>query len=407
MVLSNPVILGRIFSCLAPADLKTAALVSRKWRAGVEISRFWAWANVRLGRENFSERRRSPRLCHVGGVLSELDLTTRQLRILLRLVEAGQSSLTSLNVSGSDLSSISPRLLSRATVRLSRATFYDTNLTPDQVSAIFTGILGAEDLRLERLRITLTSLKTVHPWILSRAIVKLSKIPLLSSTNITEKQLRAVFNEVARSPVLKLRKLRLHQLDLSSVHPGVFSQALVRLEQVDLTESLHTEDQVLALFQQIVATKQLRLRQLKLFRDVSLSIRALAIIPPGLLSQALVRLEKVDLTGFTLTHFQSRALLKAIVETPELRLRWLTVVAGLDLWTTEQYLSQALVRLEKVDLAGFCFREYVADALCREILATKNLKLRSLKLYCKEHFPATPGILKKVQEKIIIKFYEY
>ena len=37
----------------------------------------------------------------------------------------------------------------------------------------------------------------------------------------------------------------------------------------------------------------------------------------------------------------------------------------------------------------------------------KYLKLRSLKLHRKEDFPAMPGLLKKVQEKIIKKIYEY
>ena len=50
MVVSNPVILARIFSCLPPPDLKTAALVCRSWRAVLELPGFWAWARLRLGR---------------------------------------------------------------------------------------------------------------------------------------------------------------------------------------------------------------------------------------------------------------------------------------------------------------------------------------------------------------------
>ena len=243
-----------------------------------------------------------------------LDISpARQLRSLLGLVvssQASQASLSSLNVSGSDLSSVSPRLLSRATVRLARATFYDTNLGPDQVSALFTEILETEDLRLERLRITLTSLETVQPATLARAVVRLAEIPLGSSANLTEDQKVAVFSEIALSPVLRLRKLRLHWLDLSSVNPGLFSRALVRLEQVDLYGSLHTEDQVMELFQLIAATKELRLRNLRLLSGVT-SNPALTLIPPAVLSQALVRLEKVDLSSFILTPLQGKTLFKA------------------------------------------------------------------------------------------------
>ena len=407
-VLNNPLILGRIFLCLLPADVKTATLVCRSWWAVLELPRFWTWASVRLGRKNFSARRQSPRLRHVGGVLCELDLTARQLSSVIRLVVERRSSLTSLNFSGSDLSSVSPQLLSRATVRLQRATFYDSNLTADQVRAVFTGILEAEDLRLERLKITLTGLESVEPGTLSRALVRVREVPLLSSTNLTEQQMTAVFTQIAHTPLLRLSKLRLHWMDFSSVEPGLFSQALVRLEQVDLHGSVHTEAQMLELFQRIVGTKQLRLRNLRLLSSVA-SNPALTLLSPGLLSQALVRLERADLSSFILTPHQGKALFKAIVESPELRLRRLTVVAGLYLLFAkrcEQYLSQALVRLEKVNISGFCFKPKVADAICETILATDKIKLRSLKLWRTEDFPASPTLLNEVKAKIIVEFFQ-
>ena len=422
MVVTNPVILALIFSRLPPADLKTAALVCRTWSSVLEIPRFWAWASVRLGRENFSERRRSARLRHVGGVLTELDLTARQLRSLLRLVVSSQSGLSSLNVSGSDLSSVSPRLLSRATVRLARATFYDTNLSPDQVSALFTRIWQTErwrtaDFRLERLRISLTSLKNVHPWILCNAVVRLGKISLLSSANITEDQLAYVLEQVAQSPVLNLKKLKLDGLDFSSVDPGVFSQALVRLEQVELFGNLLTEEQWLQLFQLMATTRQLKLRSLRLAIASSVGdpylnnalIRSLALIPPGVLSQALVRLEKLVIYGYMLDPPQVKALFKAIVQTPELRLRRLT--AHFCMWSfvgkrMKHYISEGLVRLETVDIVGLgsCFEPKVADAICKKILATEELTLRSLKMGRSEDFPASPTLFNQVKTKIKVLF---
>ena len=109
----------------------------------------------------------------------------------------------------------------------------------------------------------------------------------------------------------------------------------------------------------------------------------------------------MDLTGNVLTHLLSKALFKAIKETPELRLKRLTVVAGMDpvsVWPAgycppEQYLSEALVLLKKVNLSGICFPPYFADAISKKILATENLKLRSLKLSKAEDFPASPALL--------------
>ena len=319
-----------------------------------------------------------------------------------------QSRLSSLHFSGADLSPVSPQLLSKATVRLQRATFYDSNLRAEQVRAVFTGILQTEDLGLERLNISLTCLESVEPVTLSRAVVMLGEVALLNSINLTDQQVTAVFTEIAASPLLRLRKLRLHWLDFSSVPPGVFSQALVRLEQVDLYGSFPTETQLGGLFQLIVAARQLRLRRLRLLSSVA-SNPALTAVPPDLLSRALVRLEKAEISSFILSPGQGKALFKAIVETPELRLRRLTVVAGLYLLFArrcEQYLSQALVRLEKVNISGFSFKPRVADAICETILATEKLKLRSLKLWRTEDFPASPALLNQVKAKIKVDFFQ-
>ena len=100
---------------------------------------------------------------------------------------------------------------------------------------------------------------------------------------------------------------------------------------------------------------------------------------------------------------------KAILETPELRLRRLTLVAGLYLLFAkrcEKYLSEALVRLEKVNISGFCFKPKVADAICEKILVTEKLKLRSLKLWRTEDFPASPTLLTQVKAKIKVDFFQ-
>ena len=84
------------------------------------------------------------------------------------------------------------------------------------------------------------------------------------------------------------------------------------------------------------------------------------------------------------------------------------MLAGLYLFfgQSSDYLAEALVRLEKANISGVCLKPEVADAICEKILATEKIKLRSLKLRRTKDFPASPSLLNQVKAKIKLKFVE-
>ena len=404
LVRSNSVILTLVFSFLSPGDVKSVALVCRDWSRLVELPRFWTWARLTLSWENIEERAASVRLRNIPRVVIERGVSGSQLDWLFLTQET--VSLTSLNFRGADLSGVSAKLVSEVVLRLEQVEFHDTDLSSDQVEAIFTGILERRPLTLRTLKLSLADLSSVPPAVLATALVKLEEVRLLSSNQLSREQIVFLYNEMLTSTELRLRKLKLHNIDLSPIAPEDLSAALLRLENVDLSATKLTEPQVQALILHTAQTPELKLRSLRLFSKET-SNPSLLRVSPSHLAQALVRLEKVDLTNFILIPEQGKAVFKAIVSSPSLKLRRLTLVAGLYLLFArrcEDYISEALARLETVNILGFSFKPKVANAICQKIVNSKTLKLRALKLWRSEDFPVSTELLKEVKEKVKVNF---
>ena len=403
LVRSNSVILTLVFSFLPPGDVKSVALVCRDWSRLVELPRFWTWARLSLSRENIEERAASVRLRNIPRVVIERGVSGSQLDWLFLTQET--VSLRSLNFRGADLSGVSSKLVSELVLRLELVECHDTDLSSDQVEAVFTGVLERRPLTLRTLKLSLTDLSSVPPLVLTKALVKLEEV-LLSSNQLSREQVVFLFNEMLTSTELRLRKLKLHNIDLSPIAPEDLSAALLRLENVDLSDTKLTEPQVQALLFHTAQTPELKLRSLRLFSEET-SNPSLLRVSPSDLARALVRLEKVDLTSFILTPEQGKAVFKAIVSSPSLKLRRLTLVAGVYLLFArrcEDYISEALARLETVNLLGFSFKPKIANAICQEIVQSKTLKLRALKLWRPEDFPVSTELLKEVKEKVKVNF---
>ena len=400
----NPVILQNIFGFLSPAELKCAALVCRTWCHVLQLPRFWSWAAVSLNKENFRERTDSRRFRSIRRVLIGFDVSEVEWRSLF--LTARCRNMRSLSLSRADLSSVSPGLLSRAAVRLERVECRHTFLSSLQISALFSEILETRPLTLRTLKLAHTSLASVPPSVLARAVVRLEEFPLLSSANLSTEQINCVLGEIEASQEVRLRKVRFHHLDLSSVPPHVFSQAVLRLEDVDLYASHLTEQQIETLLVKIGSSEQVEVRSVRVVSKEA-SSPLLLHVSPAVLAQALVRLETVNITNFILSPEQGKAVFKAVVSCPGLKLSRLTIVAGLYLLFAkrcEDYLAGALARLETVNILGVCFKPKVATAICQKIVVNEKLKLKSLKLWKSQDFPVSDELLKKVKERINLDF---
>ena len=245
-MLSNSVIQGKIFSYLAPADIKSLATVSSTWRVMMEQPRFWTWATVRLSLDNFTEKSQSVRIRSITNVLMEYDVSEMQQRSFFSSIfyEVGaMANMRNLNISGTDLSFVSPEVLSEVIVKMKVVNLFDSNLTSEQLDTILIRIMkSSDDLNLSSLRTSLTSFSSVPPAILAKALVRLEKVDL-ENPELTKDQVAAVLVEVGESQNLRLKSLPLSHIDLSrysqSQQDGLkqFSRKSLKIERINLDGS--------------------------------------------------------------------------------------------------------------------------------------------------------------------------
>ena len=129
---------------------------------------------------------------------------------------------------------------------------------------------------VSRARINLP-IPAVSEEILSKVIVKMSEVFLFdeddtmreSEMNDEEKylgHLEEIFTFIGQSEEFALRKLHIEYLDhIQTVSPHILSQALCRIESVDLLETILMPRQAEELFIKIAENKELRLKRLRCF----------------------------------------------------------------------------------------------------------------------------------------------
>merc|ERR1712242_267034 len=103
-------------------------------------------------------------------------------------------------------------------------------------------------------------------------------------------QLNGIFQKLVGPDKSKLKLLLVDDYDLSSVPPGIISVVVLGLEDVSLFNCNLSKDQLESTLRKIVETEDLRLRHL------DLSWNELQSVGPSLLSAAIVKLVKVNLS---------------------------------------------------------------------------------------------------------------
>ena len=230
-----PEMLRQIFSQLAPADLKTVVLVCQLWREVGEAPGLWTWAVMTATGKNKSsmpERLVMRRLLRVRILVmeSEVELSEE----LLGVVE-GHLGLSCLIVRKVDLTWLRPARLASLLDRLTGISLIGTQLTAEQLLAIFTNSQNtAEPWRrknqgpVKTLILADNDLSLVEPKVLASAVNKLCKLRM-RNTQLTTQQIDAVFTST--SITTSLQCLDLGHNDLSSVDPALLARAVTRASQ--------------------------------------------------------------------------------------------------------------------------------------------------------------------------------
>jgi len=342
---SNTVILETVFSHLSPRAIKKAVLVSRTWRRVLETPKFWTKVILKVDNGNVSEVRKSKIIKLVSRI--EFEVVSRNkkyLRTFERLIRAvvnnelSQLKTITTRTTGFryDLSSISPELLSQAVVRLEECDLNDSKLSSEQVKAVLEKIIDTEDLKLKRFFCFLNLLK-IPADLIMKASIKLEGTNVYSSLDSGLDWIKFV----AESPIMKLKSLVTHTY---GVPPDVLAAALVRVENVKAV--VRSADQSLALFTKIVTSERIKLRKLDTrFNDLS-------HISSHTMAEAVVRLENVNLTETSLTPDQVQSIFTKISNCENLKLTELDISDNILSSVPADVLVKAISRLERVNMSN-------------------------------------------------------
>ena len=142
-----------------------------------------------------------------------------------RIADCLDLRLRELSLKHEDLSSLEPSVLVGAISRLESLTLFKCDLTASQLRAIFSQLSVSEHHKLTFLRLAHNDLSSVPPELLVTAIMSGLEEVDLYKTNLTPVQLTEIYTMVAERKPQRLRRITLSRNDLSSVPPDLIQRA--------------------------------------------------------------------------------------------------------------------------------------------------------------------------------------
>ena len=133
--------------------------------------------------------------------------------------------LRELSVKHEDLSSVEPSVLVGAISRLERLTLFCCNLSASQLTAVFSQFSVSEHHRLKFIRLAHNDLSSVPPELLVTALMSGLEDVDLYKTNLTPVQLTEIYTMVADRKPQRLGRITLSRNDHSSIPPDLIQRA--------------------------------------------------------------------------------------------------------------------------------------------------------------------------------------
>jgi len=192
--------LERVFYLLPPTDLKMAMLVCRWWSEVGEAPGLWDWVGLGVDEENIGYM--PEMLDRRFKAVRRVKLWTVSEKVMKAMVR--HPWMKEMDAEFTSLSSLDPKLLAKAVTQLEEVQLSGTQLTPQQVEAIFAAIDKSSLLKV--LKICGNNLSSVNPVVMARGVNKLETVDL-RHTSMKRQQMTQVLTQslVATS----LRKLKL------------------------------------------------------------------------------------------------------------------------------------------------------------------------------------------------------
>ena len=327
-----------VLSKLHHRDLARAALVCSEWAEAAADPQLWRDYSLRVRGEGLAERLERllalPRLSQVSHV--EVDGSReRELQFSVQLTDlhlgliASTRRLRSLRLVNCDLGQWQDEGMAALVTGLVSLELEDVTWSPSQARAVCSRLV--EGGKLTTLKVSCPFPKTIQPGeddlslcclppeLLGSALCRLETLHLRMVTQLEDAFWQTFFQLMAVETNLKT--VELEQADLTSVPPKVFSQALARLQSVDLSAVEVRQDQVVALVERVAQGSSLT--------HLDLSSHDLSSIPPHTLARAVTSLKKVDVSSCSLSERQVHAILLGLATGSTTKELYMTQTPGL------------------------------------------------------------------------------
>jgi hypothetical protein len=215
--------LERVFRLLPPRDLRAVVMVCRWWREVGEAPGLWAWVRLKVKTDNLAFM---PRVLGWRRLQAVRWLKVEAMSEELLQAVARHPGLKVMSMQGTNLYKVIPDLLVRAVTRLEEVEMRVTNLTKPQMEAIFISIIYKDSLLLRKLNISGINLSQVSPDLLARAVTRLEEVKM-RRTCLTKQQMEAILTQSLVETSLKVLSS-----DLDRIQPQPDETLVSRARQV-------------------------------------------------------------------------------------------------------------------------------------------------------------------------------
>jgi len=136
--------------------------------------------------------------------------------------------MKSLNISGTDVSKVDPKLLARAVVKLREITLTYTSLTMEQITEIMSALLSIDSKpTLTKLNIGGNDLSAVDPDMLSMGLTRVSRVSLIDTSLTNQQAISLLTRANNKSSSNLMTRLNLSENNLSQVPPQLLAGEII------------------------------------------------------------------------------------------------------------------------------------------------------------------------------------
>eukprot|EP00090_Calanus_glacialis_P020307 TRINITY_DN31242_c0_g1_i1.p1 TRINITY_DN31242_c0_g1~~TRINITY_DN31242_c0_g1_i1.p1 ORF type:complete len:622 (-),score=97.61 TRINITY_DN31242_c0_g1_i1:128-1993(-) len=219
---------------------------------------------------------------------------------------AKETKIQELYIPMSDLSSIEAEILSKAFNKLRKLDILGSKIRRYQVTALFKGIKQGtklEFLNLNRVMVDLLSSNILTSGLLLLKTVQVFKLNR-DQINLLMTKLSEIDNPVVRN-------LTIYEAETEHIPQHVLAKAINKMKSIEITRSIFCMDPIPRKPTNFIPTF-LTIRSESFLTDISFESVNLSTIPPGVLSEAIKRLRKVRLVRAKLCNSQLISVLNNI-----------------------------------------------------------------------------------------------